>query len=177
MWVFGYGSLMWDGWESCFHGAKHERARLRNYHRDFNKKSVRNWGTSKQPCPTLGLVKQPGTECVGTAFYFENKWKRTVLAYLRAREGPSFRLGKRKIELSDDETIEAFTPMNDLASATYIGDRSVNERARMVRSAKGKDGKCFDYLRDLHKRLDSLGIADEHVKQMFQSVDSKRPPS
>jgi cation transport protein ChaC len=169
-WVFGYGSLMWSGWEACFQGTKHERVTLRNYHRDFNKSSTKNWGTRKRPCPTLGLVKQKGTECIGSAFHFEDKWKRATLAYLRGREGSSFKLIKRKVELVDGHIIEAFTPINDPKSSTYVGQRSTNERAQMAQAAEGTHGKCFDYVRDINKRLTSLEIADEPVKQMWAAV-------
>ena len=57
MWVFGYGSLMWGSWETKFQGTNQGKARLRGYHRAFNKKSTRNWGMRDAPCPTLGLEK------------------------------------------------------------------------------------------------------------------------
>jgi cation transport regulator ChaC len=45
MWVFGYGSLMWDGWEQALGGQRVDGAVLPDYGRSFNKKSTRNWGT------------------------------------------------------------------------------------------------------------------------------------
>lgn len=47
MWVFGYGSLMWDGWEIEFQGVKDNRAELTGFHRDFNKRSTLNWAQEK----------------------------------------------------------------------------------------------------------------------------------
>ena len=60
--VFGYGSLMWDGWEEKFNGKRQDQARLDHYHRAFNKKSTQNWGTSGKPGPTLGLEPQQGSQ-------------------------------------------------------------------------------------------------------------------
>ncbi len=171
MWVFGYGSLMWDDWEKCFRGKKYDRAKLRDYHRDFNKRSTASRGTRQQPCPTLGLVKQKGAECVGSAFLFEDKWKKTVLAYLRSREGSSFKLLKKPIELEDGCFIQAFTPVNDLKAATYIGDLSIEKKAQMARVAKGGEGNCLEYVRQIHKKLRSLDITDEHVSQMWNAIE------
>ena len=175
MWVFGYGSLMWDNWEKCFHGTKHDNARLRNYRRDFNKQSVEGWGTPKQPGPTLGLSKQKNAECIGSAFCFGDKWKRAILAYLRAREGPSFKLVKKTIEIADGVVQEAFTPINDPKRHTYIGDRSIEERVKMAKLAKGRDGNCFDYVRNIHEKLSSLGIADQSVNEMWEELERLGP--
>ena len=37
MWIFGYGSLMWDGWESEFVCQERAMATLSGYRRAFNK--------------------------------------------------------------------------------------------------------------------------------------------
>jgi cation transport regulator ChaC len=38
MWVSGYGSLMWDGWEKL-NGTRDDGAVLRGFRRSFNKAS------------------------------------------------------------------------------------------------------------------------------------------
>ena len=62
VWVFVYGSLMWHSWETQFQGTCKGKAILKGYHRSFNKKSTRNWGTRDAPFPTLGLEKLNGVE-------------------------------------------------------------------------------------------------------------------
>jgi hypothetical protein len=42
MWIFGYGSLMFDGWESGYGCVRREWASLSGYRRVFGKKSVKN---------------------------------------------------------------------------------------------------------------------------------------
>ena len=68
MWVFVYGSLMWGDWATRFQGINRGIAKLKGYHRAFNKKSTSNWGTRDAPCPTLGLEESSNEECVGLVF-------------------------------------------------------------------------------------------------------------
>jgi cation transport protein ChaC len=42
MWVFGYGSLIWDGWENSYGCLRKCVAVLNGYRRTFNKASTKN---------------------------------------------------------------------------------------------------------------------------------------
>ena len=57
MWIFGYGSLLWDHWERAYGCRRTVTADLAGFRREFNKASVENWGTKQCPAPTLNLVK------------------------------------------------------------------------------------------------------------------------
>ena len=70
MWVFGYGSLMWDGWEKGFGCLRRSVVTLQGYGRTFNKASMKNRGTKHAPCPTLNLEKIEVGTCKGMAFEF-----------------------------------------------------------------------------------------------------------
>src|SRR5260370_41879729 len=67
MWVFGYGSLMWDGWEQKLGGTHVDRAVLANYRRSFNNKRTRDWGAAGPPGPTLGLQPSQNPVCTRPA--------------------------------------------------------------------------------------------------------------
>jgi cation transport protein ChaC len=82
MWVFGYGSLMWDDWEKDLDGSRFDGAVLHGYRRAFNKASERNWGTQKTPGPTLGLEPDADAICVGTAFQFSDDRRTAVTEFL-----------------------------------------------------------------------------------------------
>jgi len=174
MWVFGYGSLMWDGWEKKFKGIRYERAKLYHYHRAFNKKSIKNWGAPQNPGPTLGLEPEEGAKCIGCAFEFPDDQCQAVLSYLKEREGLGFKIEKLKVVLKDGRTIRAYTSVNDRTASTYIGNLSLEERARMAINASGTSGNCLDYVLQLHKKLKELGIVDPYVEEFLKVIESIR---
>jgi len=176
MWVFGYGSLMWDGWEQRFGGRRVDRARLMGYRRSFNKKSVTNWGTSGAPAPTLGLAPCQNAECTGTGFEFPEEQRTAVENFLRVREGSSFTLDDLPVRLPDGEEIRAVTAVNDRTKSTYIGNIPMAQRVDMARTARGTSGACADYIREIHEKLSSLGIVDREVEE-FAMLMGQTPKS
>jgi cation transport protein ChaC len=91
MWVFGYGSLMWDSWEIDRGCLRRMTGELRGYVRTFNKLSVRNWGTRPYPGPTLNLVASDFS-CRAIVFEFPESRRAEIVAYLVQREGKNFTL-------------------------------------------------------------------------------------
>jgi cation transport protein ChaC len=172
MWVFGYGSLMWDGWEKPFQGTRVDGAALRDHRRSFNKKSTRNWGTPEAPGPTLGLEPGETLGCVGTAFEFPDDQRAAVEKTLRTREGQSFALRELPVFLPDGREVRALTPVNDRTHNTYIEGIPVAKRAAMAKSATGTSGACADYVRNIHQKLQSLGIADGDVETFLTLMES-----
>ncbi len=175
MWVFGYGSLMWDQWEQQFGGTRVDGASLLNYRRSFNKASVRNWGTRQVPAPTLGLEPAPHLSCLGTAFQFPEERAEQVKTYLGNREGRSFSLTEIPVKLPDGKTVQAFTPVNDRNGHTYMGALPLDRRAALARTAVGTDGACANYVRNIHGKLTSLGIADPDVNEFLALLNSLPP--
>ncbi|WP_103020982.1 gamma-glutamylcyclotransferase [Salinibacter altiplanensis] len=171
MWIFGYGSLMWDDWETEFDSEKSEEAVLLGYRRAFNKASVLNWGSPDEPCPTLGLERETGVKCVGTAFNFSDDQEEEVIAYLKDREGASFDIVEVEITLSDGTDVKAYTAINDTSADTYVGDKSTEEVATMIKNAEGKDGKCIEYMRNIYSMLEEQSIHDPAVEELWSAIE------
>jgi glutathione-specific gamma-glutamylcyclotransferase len=72
MWIFGYGSLMFDGWEAARGCIDRKWGNLAGYRRSFNKKSVESRGTRATPGLTLNLARAEGVFCRGIAFAFDD---------------------------------------------------------------------------------------------------------
>jgi glutathione-specific gamma-glutamylcyclotransferase len=163
MWVFGYGSLMWDGWETRRGCLRRAIAELQGYARSFNKLSVRNWGSRTYPGPTLNLIASRSS-CRGIAFEFPEERRAEILAYLIQREGKNFRLNKKPIVLEGGTAIIAFVPIYH--GPNVIPPTSASEIAAMALRARGLSGSSADYIRSVANRLMELGIEDPAVTDL-----------
>jgi glutathione-specific gamma-glutamylcyclotransferase len=168
MWVFGYGSLMWDGWEARWSCLRQSVATLHGYSRAFNKPSVRNWGSSAAPCPTLNVEKHEGGVCVGVAFQFSDDLREAVLGYLGRREGEGFSFPKLDVLLEDGIQKEAYVAVYEGKDLIQMGGSG--EKAALARCAVGRRGSCVDYVRGVAERLAELGIEDSAVIEFWQQV-------
>jgi glutathione-specific gamma-glutamylcyclotransferase len=177
MWVFGYGSLMWDDWETAFGCTRKEVAVLPGFRRDFNKASERNWGSADTPGPTLGLEPLADARCVGMAFEFPEAERSRLLSALRDREGRSFMLPEKSIELAPGTIVQAVVPLNDRSRRTYIGNQSLERRARLAAVAEGESGRCADYVKNIREKLLELGVQDADVEEFWNKVSGAQRES
>jgi len=166
VWVFSYGSLMWDGWGKSWECRRSLLADLRGFRRTFNKASVKNWGTKEQPGPTLNLEADPNSTCRGMAFEFLDEKKAGLLAYLKKREGSCPAL--HEIQLIGDGKATAFVPI--YAGKNVIRGKTLAEVASMVREASGTSGSCVDYVRGISDKLSELGIDDPTIATFWKVV-------
>lgn len=111
MWIFGYGSLMTDGWEVRYGCTLRDVAELHGYRRVFNKASIVNWGTRGSPCPTLNLEPFAGALCIGIAFEFPKARRAEVEAYLAKREGKGFMLAPLEVIVKGVGSAHALVPL------------------------------------------------------------------
>ena len=174
MWVFGYGSLMWDGWEKSHGATRSTSASLVGFHRDFNKASTSNWGSSTDRGPTLGLTASATAKCEGIAFEFPDETRDKVLDYLRQREGGSFEFRELDVDLQSGEQVKALVPVNDPKRGTYIGDLSLARRVEMCKRARGSRGACVSYVENIHNELRKMGIVDAAVNEFWNAVSASK---
>jgi cation transport regulator ChaC len=168
MWVFGYGSLMWDGWEKEFGCLRRCVATLEGYGRIFNKASTRNRGTKRNPCPTLNLEKVEGGACKGMAFEFPADREGDIREYLERREGRDFRLQGLIIRLEDHVDVVAYVQV--YGGKNLVSASTVDEKAALVRDAVGEMGSCADYLNEIARMLADLGIDDPVVSELWLAL-------
>ena len=170
MWVFGYGSLMWDDWQKSHGGANGVLAELKGYERTFTKASKVNWGTDAAPGPTLNLVEKADGVCIGYAFEFDCSKEDEVFAGLKRREGKNFPLRKMQIRLSDGRDVDAHVPV--YVGKNVITGKTLDGLVAMALAAVGRDGKASDYAINIAEKLDALSVEDRTVTAFAAAIQS-----
>ena len=166
LWVFGYGSLMWD---PGFHHADAHPAVVHGYHRRFCVYSHNYRGTRAQPGLVLGLDR--GGACKGIAYRVPRRHAKATLAYLWEREldGGVYQFRKLKTRLTR-RTVEAYSCVVDRAHPGYAAELSIEETARLICQGAGKRGLCRDYLENTVRHIEALGLTDGHLHRLLEVV-------
>lgn len=173
MWIFGYGSLMWDGWESGFDGDEQSVATITGYRRVLNKASVRNWGSNSAPAPTLNLETSAGASCTGKAFHIPSNREADALAYLRRREGADFNFVDTAAHLADDRSVS-------IKVALYAGRNLVSfatqaELVAKIAAAEGTSGRATDYVFNLVDQLEAMNVQDPYLTSIAVALRGLNP--
>ena len=167
VWVFAYGSLMWD---PDFPRAEAESALLRGYHRSFCLYSYDYRGTRARPGLTLGLDR--GGACWGIVLRLPPEALAEAVDRLWEREMTAPRVyDLRPLPVrtaSGTRKAYAFTVRRD--HPDYAGRLSLEAAARIIAGAAGRRGTCRDYLADTERHLAALGIADAPLERLVGCV-------
>ena len=167
MWIFGYGSLMWDGWQAQFGCKRFVIADLPGYQRIFNKASIVNWGTKLAPGPTLNLTPSK-MSCRGIAFKFPDSARPDIESYLRKREGKGFELRPLKILIDNEPDVSAIVPIYE--GKNLVKADTLEAIAALVISASGTSGSCRAYVIDVATKLKSIGVNDPAVTALVHAL-------
>ncbi len=169
LWVFAYGSLMW---EPNFPHAEVRPALLRGYHRALCILSIRNRGTEARPGLVLGLAR--GGSCAGMALRVAPEHHDATLAYLEQREMATlaYRPKLLPVRLDGGSAVRALAFVADPGHRQYVGDLPAEEAARLVRQGRGSYGNSLDYLRNVVAHLDAIGIADGPLHRVLALAEA-----
>ena len=166
MWIFGYGSLMWD---PGFEFEERQTALLHGYHRAFCLYSTRYRGTPERPGLVLGLA--PGGSCKGRAFRVAAGNIEAVLEYLHERELVHYVYQFREVPLRlPDTRIRAHTYVADTKHKRYAGGLDMASAAAIIRQGHGQRGPNTDYLENTIAHLDELGIKEGRLHELLAVV-------
>ena len=169
LWVFGYGSLMW---EPGFDWGERVLARLPGWHRSFCMRSIHHRGTSEQPGLVLALDAAEDSECHGVAYSVAPADADRTLAYLREREliSSAYLETSQDLNLADGRRVRAVTYVIDPEHVQYCGGIPLEEQAEIIATAVGGRGPNREYLWNTAAHLAELGIADPELDWLAQRV-------
>lgn len=170
MWVFGYGSLIWN---PEFPVAEQRIARAPGWRRSFCMRSIHHRGSVAAPGLVLALDAAPDAHCDGVTFRVTPGAEAETLATLRERELISSAYLEVTLDLSTDKgPLSALGFVIDPHHAQYCGGLDLEEQAQIIAQASGGRGPNRDYLWSTAAHLAELGIADEELEWLATRVRS-----
>ncbi|MGY6696101.1 MAG: gamma-glutamylcyclotransferase [Roseinatronobacter sp.] len=168
IWVFGYGSLIWD---PGFAFSNRALARLEGFRRSFCMRSIHHRGTVQNPGLVLALDQGHGF-CDGVAFEIPSRIADESLEYLRAREliSAAYLEKTAPVVLHDGRSIDAVTYIIDRDHEQYCAGLSLEDQAQIIAKATGGRGPNADYLFNTAAHLTDLGLEDPDLNWLANRV-------
>jgi cation transport protein ChaC len=169
MWVFGYGSLLWN---PGFEVAEQAVGVLPNYARSFCMRSIHHRGTVQDPGLVLALDERKGAQCSGVALSVVAGKEDETLAYLREREliSSAYLEKNLQVELQDGRSVEAVTYVIDEAHEQYCSDMPLEEQAQIIAKAVGDRGLNSEYLYNTANHLREIDLRDPDLEWLTDRV-------
>lgn len=166
VWVFGYGSLLWN---PCVPVAQWAVMRIHGFHRDFRIRLTYGRGSPDAPGLMLGLA--PGGSCVGMGLRITGDdldhellmvWRREMLTgvyrpcWVRLR--------------GETGCVPAVTFVTNPRHRCYCGRLDEDEKVRLLATGSGMLGSSARYLDNTVAQLDEQGIHDRHLHRLQARV-------
>jgi cation transport protein ChaC len=169
MWVFGYGSLLWN---PGFPVARSVVATLPGYSRSFCMRSIHHRGTVAEPGLVLALDEQAGANCEGLALAVADGHEAATLAMLREREliSSAYLEKDLTVTLNDGTPVTAVTYVIDADHVQYCGDIALEEQAQIIAHAVGGRGPNTEYLFNTADHLAEIGLRDPDLEWLSKRV-------
>lgn len=167
MWVFGYGSLLWN---PGFTPQQAVTATLHGYHRSFCMLSIHHRGTVEKPGLVLALDKADA-QCTGVAFAVAQNEEARVLDELRARElvSSAYLEAEVAVSLKDGRDVQALTYVIDPDHDQYCCFDLETQAQYIARSVGGR-GPNPEYLYNTAVHLQDMGIHDPDMAWLVHRV-------
>ncbi|SFQ45929.1 cation transport protein ChaC [Roseivivax halotolerans] len=168
LWVFGYGSLLWN---PGFEVIEQVPARLSGYRRSFCMRSIHHRGTPEEPGLVLALDASDEAHCDGLALAAAPDQSEAVLAYLRERELVSAAYLERLLPLAleDGRDVTALVYVIDPDHVQYCA-LDLEEQAQIIAQAVGGRGPNSEYLYNTSAHLETLGLPDAELQWLDKRV-------
>ena len=169
LWIFGYGSLMWD---PGFHYTEVRLAEIDRYQRRFTVKIEVVTGSPEHPGLALSLEQQPG-RCRGLAFRIAADLVEAESELLWRREMILFSYSPTMVPVTMPQgSITAVVFASDRSQPKYIGELPLSETAAIIAQGAGIRAVNRTYIEKLASELKILGLDDPYIEQLLEQVES-----
>jgi cation transport protein ChaC len=162
LWVFAYGSLMWD---PGVHVVEIRRAALAGFHRSFCLKSQIGRGSAERPALMAALDR--GGTCQGLALRIpaDHVERETEILWMREMLAGSYVPTFVDVATPQGAIAEAVTFVINRQSDRYV-QLDIEETARLIATGRGVRGTSLEYLENLADRLELLGLGDPAIFEL-----------
>lgn len=172
VWVFGYGSLMWN---PAFDYAEQRVGVVRGWHRRFC--LWLEMGRGSPANPGLMLALDRGGTCRGVAFRIPAKQARLELLLIWRREMLGTVYHARWVQVhTTGATVPAITFVANRAHPRYAGKLNDAQAAAHIATASGSLGSCASYLQNTLDHLLALGIRDAGLRRIAAGIPKAAQP-
>lgn len=166
LWVFGYGSLMWN---PALAVTESRKAHVKGWKRSFCLQLI--IGRAMPDKPGLMLAIEPGSEMTGVVHRIDREAIDSETSILWMREMLSGAYIPAWIDAeTPDGPVRAVTFVINAAHDRYAGVLPLDEQARRIATAEGQAGNNRDYLYRCRAELQRMGVADSYVEALFSAV-------
>jgi cation transport protein ChaC len=171
LWVFGYGSLMWD---PAFIFSEVRRGRIVGYHRNFCLKDTMG-GRGTRELPGLMAALDEGGGCNGLAFRIEAERvdEETAVLWRREMIAPAYKPIFAEVT-TQFGTIEALSFAADHNAAMIDAEITRSQQVRYIATGTGILGSSLEYLENMRSHFDALGIVDKEILELVDEVSAYR---
>ncbi len=166
LWIFGYGSLMWN---PALNVTESRTARVQGWRRSFCLQLI--IGRAMPDKPGLMLAIEPGGEMSGVVHRIDRAAidSETSILWMREMLSGAYIPAWLDCETADGP-VRAVTFVINKAHDRYAGDLPIEDQARRIAVAEGQSGNNRDYLYRCHAELRRMGVADPYVEALFSAV-------
>ena len=167
IWVFGYGSLIWN---PAFHYEESATGRIHGYHRRFCLWTHLGRGSPDNPGMVLGLDN--GGCCTGVAFRIERSKAEEEFDVIWRREMVSgaYRPKWLSVQTDDGRRVCGVTFVINHSHERYAGNVSEDDVVHAIATARGPLGPCCEYLFNTVAHLEELGLHDRSLFRLRNKV-------
>jgi glutathione-specific gamma-glutamylcyclotransferase len=169
VWLFGYGSLIWN---PLIHYVEKQIGTVHGFHRCFCLWSHTGRGTKTKPGLMLGLER--GGACRGIAFRIAEELAAAELEVVWRREMLTGAYAPRWVTVvTKGGPVPAIAFLINRDHARYAGKLPEDRIIASIAEAHGPLGACATYLFNTVAHLEELGIRDRRLERLRDRVAAK----
>ncbi|WP_420992173.1 gamma-glutamylcyclotransferase [Cupriavidus sp. 30B13] len=172
VWVFAYGSLMWN---PLLNFDRREIATLHGWRRSFCLRMIAGRGSPEVPGRMLALEAGGSTHGVALRLAAGTLEDELRVLWIREMVTGSYLPTWAPLTLADGTETAAIAFVANTARPQYERDSSVATVASIIAAASGSFGSNADYVLALECALSECALADEYIEALAAALRRRAP--